>query len=91
MSKSLSEMIKNGAKIVDVRSTEEFEDEHFPGAVNIPVNEIQKRMPELGEKEAPIIMYCASGSRSAFAARTAASAGYKNVMNAGGLSDMPGN
>jgi len=90
MGKSIAETIRSGAKIIDVRSTEEFEDEHFPGAVNIPVNEIQKRMPELGEKDAPIIMYCASGSRSAFAARAALAAGYKNVMNAGGLSDMPG-
>ncbi len=89
MGKSLAEMIRNGAKIIDVRSAEEFEDEHFPGAVNIPVNELQRRMAELGAKDGSIIMYCASGARSAAAMRAASAAGYKNVMNAGGLSDMP--
>jgi phage shock protein E len=84
------EMIKSGAKVIDVRSPEEFEDEHFPEAINIPVNLIQVRAGELGDKNAPLVLYCASGSRSAYAARILSMAGFKKVVNAGGLYDMPG-
>ena len=37
----------------------------------------------------PVIVYCASGARSAYAARILKNAGYKDVVNAGGLYDMP--
>jgi len=84
------EMIKSGAKVIDVRSPEEFEDEHYPDAINIPVNLIQVRAGELGDKNAPLVLYCASGSRSAYAARMLSMAGFKKVVNAGGLYDMPG-
>jgi phage shock protein E len=89
MADPILEMINNGAKIVDVRSREAFEDEHYPKAINIPVNEIQNRMTELGDHATPLVLYCASGSRSAFAARQLSMAGYKKVVNAGGLYDMP--
>jgi rhodanese-related sulfurtransferase len=58
--------------------------------LNIPVNEIQARAKELGGPETPIVLYCASGARSGYAARLLASAGFKKVVNAGGLYDMPG-
>jgi phage shock protein E len=89
MADPILEMIQAGALVVDVRSREEFEDEHYPKAINIPVNEIQKRMAELGDHATPLVLYCASGSRSAFAARLLSMAGYKKVENAGGLYDMP--
>jgi len=89
MADPILEMINSGAKIVDVRSREEFEDEHYPNAINIPVNEIQRRLNELGDAATPLVLYCASGSRSAFAARLLSMAGYKKVINAGGLYDMP--
>ncbi len=86
---TLLEKIRNGALIVDVRTVYEFEDEHFPGAINIPVNDLLPRMSELGEdKERPIILYCASGARSAYAAMILKSHGYKDVTNAGGLDDL---
>jgi phage shock protein E len=86
----LENKIKAGAKIVDVRTVEEFEEEHFPNALNIPVDQIQRRMIEFGEKDKPLVLYCASGARSAYAAKVLRSAGYTDVINAGGLSDMPG-
>jgi phage shock protein E len=86
----LAAKIKEGAMIVDVRSAEEFEEEHYPAAVNIPVDEVHVRLQELGEKNRSIVVYCASGSRSAYAARILKSAGFVDVVNAGGLSDMPG-
>ncbi len=87
----LETKVKSGAKIIDVRTTEEFKEEHYPNALNIPVDQIRQRLTEFGEKNTPIVVYCASGARSAFAARMLKSAGYTDVINAGGLDDMPGN
>ena len=87
----LETTIKAGAKIIDVRTSEEFNEEHYPNALNIPVDQIRRRLAKFGEKNTPIVLYCASGSRSAFAARLLKSAGYTDVINAGGLDDMPGN
>ncbi len=81
--------IQSGAAIIDVRSSEEFNEEAYPNAVNIPVDQIQSRISEFGEKTKPIIVYCASGARSAYAARILKNAGYTDVVNAGGLFDMP--
>jgi phage shock protein E len=90
MTDPILELIKSGAKVIDVRSSEEFEDEHYPNAINVPVNEIQARAKELGDASTPLVLYCASGARSGYAARILAGAGYKKVVNAGGLYDMPG-
>jgi phage shock protein E len=87
---SLQEKIASGAKVVDVRTPEEFSEEHFPGAINISVEEVSQRMSEIGEKEHPVVVYCATGARSAYAARILNAAGYRDVVNAGGLYDMPG-
>ncbi len=86
---NVKEMIKAGARIIDVRSPAEFADEAYPGAVNIPLNVLPAKLGELGPKDAPIVLYCASGARSARAARLLKQAGYANAVNAGGLGDMP--
>lgn len=85
----LAEKIKGGAMIVDVRTPEEFNDEHYPKALNIPVDEMSDRLTEFGDKSRSVVVYCATGSRSAYAARVLRSAGYTDVINAGGLYDMP--
>ena len=82
------EMIKGGAQIVDVRSAEEFRDGFFPGARNIPVGELGRRLGEL-KKDQAVVLYCASGARSGMAARMLKQAGFTQVVNAGGLGDMP--
>jgi len=85
----VEELIKNGAVVVDVRTEEEFEEEHYPNAKCIPVNEIMQRANEIGPKDKPVVLYCASGARSAYAARILKSLGFSKVINAGGLYDMP--
>ena len=82
------ELIKSGAQVVDVRTPEEFRDGAFPGAVNVPVNDLPRRMGEL-KKDKAVVLYCASGARSGVAARMLKQAGYTQVVNAGGLGDMP--
>jgi phage shock protein E len=81
--------IKAGAKIIDVRTPGEFVDESYPGAVNIPLNVLPAKLGELGPKDKPIVLYCASGARSAQAARLLKQEGFADVVNAGGLDDMP--
>ena len=50
--------------IIDVRTTEEFEDGNVSGSINIPLHEIQDRLEELKQIQGPIILCCASGGRS---------------------------
>ncbi len=86
---NVRDKIKAGAKIIDVRSPGEFADEAYPGAINIPLNILPSKVEELGPKDKPIVLYCASGARSASAARFLVQAGFADVVNAGGLDDMP--
>lgn len=81
--------IKAGARVVDVRTEDEFMDEAYPGAVNIPVGALTMRMNELEPKDKPVVLYCASGARSALAAKILKASGWTDVLNAGGLDDMP--
>lgn len=77
--------IPDGALIVDVRSAAEYQAGHFPGALNIPVDEIGARTAELGDKGKPIVVYCRSGRRSGIAKRQLEKAGFTNVVNSGSL------
>ena len=88
MADPVMDRIKAGAQIVDVRTPDEFRDGAYPGAVNIPVQSLGARMGEIS-KDKPVVVYCASGGRSATAARMLLQAGYTDVVNAGGLGDMP--
>ncbi len=85
---TVKQKIEAGAKIVDVRTPEEFRDGGYPGAVNIPLQVLGARMNEL-PKDKPVVLYCASGGRSGMAARQLKQAGFADVTNAGGLGDMP--
>jgi sulfur-carrier protein adenylyltransferase/sulfurtransferase len=61
----------NGAVIVDVREQHEFEESHIPGAVHVPRGHLESRIEgAVPDKSARVITYCASGNRSAFAAKT---------------------
>lgn len=65
----LSEIIGQGAMIVDVRSPEEFRRGHAEGAVNIPLYEIKARTQELKKEQVAVVTCCASGRRSGLAAK----------------------
>lgn len=75
---------RNGAIILDVRSKSEFATGHIKGALNIPVNELAKRLDQLPDKKRPVVTCCASGVRSASAAAILKSSGYVSVFNGGG-------
>jgi NADPH-dependent 2,4-dienoyl-CoA reductase/sulfur reductase-like enzyme/rhodanese-related sulfurtransferase len=80
--------VSNEPIIVDVRSKEEFSGGAYPGAVNIPVDELQHRIGELGSKSREITLYCASGARSGYGQRVLQQLGFTNVKNGGGLMQM---
>lgn len=82
------EKIKGGAMVIDVRTPGEYAGGHYAGATNIPLNELGGRLEQLGAKDRAIVVYCASGARSAQAARMLTGAGYKDVTNAGGLRNL---
>jgi phage shock protein E len=84
----VKEKIDAGATIIDVRTPEEFRDGAYPGAINIPVSSLGARLADIS-KSKPVVLYCASGARSASAARAMKQAGFADVVNAGGLGDMP--
>jgi phage shock protein E len=86
---TVKDKIAAGARIVDVRTPAEFKDGAYKGAVNIPISSLLARMKELDPKDAPIVLYCASGARSGQGARLLKQAGFTDVTNAGGLDDMP--
>lgn len=78
----------NEPLIVDVRTEEEFSYGAFPGAINIPLDELEYRIDELGNKDRKIILYCASGARSGYAVNILRAYGFKNLENGGGISKM---
>lgn len=77
----------NGAKIVDVRSPQEYEEGHIDGAINIPLYEINNKFDEIiNDKNQEIVLYCLSGQRSKNAYKKLVKLGYSNVFNLyGGL------
>lgn len=83
-----SELVQQGAIILDVRSKAEFSGGHIKGAINIPVNVLNNHLGQLKDKDKTIITCCASGMRSASAKSSLQSHGYKNVYNGGGWSSL---
>jgi len=79
---------QNTPLVVDVRTPMEFAAGAFPGALNIPLDELEARLEELGPRTREITVYCASGARSAYAQRMLAGLGFHRVQNGGGLAQM---
>lgn len=78
------------AVILDVRTPEEFETGHVPGAICIPNESIVNKEPEqLPDKTQIILVYCRSGNRSRQAAGKLAKLGYESIYEFGGIFDWP--
>lgn len=78
-----SELIKEGAIVLDVRSRGEFAGGHVKNSINIPVDQLSNNLSKLKDKDKCIICCCASGMRSGTAKRMLEAQGYKAVFNAG--------
>jgi molybdopterin/thiamine biosynthesis adenylyltransferase/rhodanese-related sulfurtransferase len=75
--------------LVDVRERDEWEEGHIPGAIHVPRGFLESRIEQaVPGKSTPIVLYCAGGSRSAFAAKTLEELGYESVASlAGGFTE----
>lgn len=62
-------MLKDGAVIVDVRTPSEFQGGNVVGSINIPLQELEKRLDEVKQLGKPVVLCCASGGRSGMAER----------------------
>jgi rhodanese-related sulfurtransferase len=51
-------LLEEGAQLVDVLPREEYEDEHLPGAINIPLKELDRGTTAKLRRDAPVIVYC---------------------------------
>jgi len=78
----LPELKQEGAQLVDVRTAAEFAGGNVPGSVNIPLDEIGTRASEL-DPQKWVVVFCASGTRSALARRKLKGMGFAKVLNAG--------
>ena len=75
---NFSDLMKEGAQIIDVRSSVEFNSGHIKGSINIPLQNIQNNLSKI-KRDKPVITCCASGMRSASAKSILKSNGYKHV------------
>ena len=79
----VAELIDEGVAVVDVREAEELASGHIPGAKHVPRSYLESRIEgAVPDRSTPVILYCASGNRSAYAARTLLQdMGYENVRS----------
>lgn len=81
---------EEGYVILDVRTWDEYNQGHIPGAILIPDTEIKARAEEvLTDKDQLILVYCRSGRRSKLAAEILVELGYTNIREFGGIIDWP--
>lgn len=75
-------MIASGAQVLDVREADEVEQGVIPGAIHIPRGFLEMRVEELlPNKERPVVVYCAGGVRSVFAAQAMRDLGYQSPVS----------
>ena len=90
--KTAKELMDNETNyiILDVRTQEEYDDKHIPGAILIPDYEITELAEkELTDKNQLILVYCRSGNRSKTASQALVDMGYTNIVEFGGIKSWP--
>lgn len=81
---------QEGYVILDVRNEDEFEEKHIPGAVLIPLGDLENDAEDiLTDKNQMILVYCRSGRRSKSAAAILEMLGYTTIREFGGILDWP--
>ena len=81
---------EEGYIILDVRTQEEYDEGHIPGATQISHEEIAEKADEvLTDRDQLILVYCRNGRRSKIAAEALVELGYTNIKEFGGIIDWP--
>lgn len=83
----MKEKLKN-ATIVDVRTPEEFAENHFPDAINIPLDLVPQNIEKFKKMPKPVVAYCRSGNRSGMAVSMLKQSGVTDIINGGGLDEL---
>ncbi|HZH69432.1 MAG TPA: rhodanese-like domain-containing protein [Flavobacteriaceae bacterium] len=84
---SLQELLKSDAVIIDVRTSNEYLGGHAAASKNIPLQQLQQNLEMLKSIQKPIVLCCASGTRSDIAAKFLNNHGI-NAVNAGSWLDV---
>ena len=84
-------MSEGGVLVLDVRSQEEYDSGHIPGAVLLPVETItaETAAAVISDRSEIILVYCRSGNRSKTAAAALVKLGYENIYEFGGINTWP--
>ncbi|WP_053942394.1 rhodanese-like domain-containing protein [Kallipyga gabonensis] len=80
----------DSAILLDVRSDEEWNEGHLPGALHIPHDQIPQRAKEELPQDKPLFVYCRSGHRAGLAKKDLEKLGFTEVHNVGGILDYKG-
>jgi rhodanese-related sulfurtransferase len=83
----LPDLKSKGAQFIDVRSAGEFAGANAPGTINIPLSELGNRLGEI-TKTSPVVVCCASGTRSGMAKMLLKKHGFSQVHNVGAWSKL---
>jgi len=83
----LADIIKEGAFLVDVRTSAEFANGHVKGSVNIPLDQVASEISRFKDKK-NIIVFCQSGGRSSQAKSILEKNGCENVINGGSWNNV---
>ncbi len=82
---------ESGYLLVDVRTAEEYEEGHIPGAILLPIEEIREgKLDTLPDHDQTLLVYCRTGRRAEDAAAILVKEGYSNVYAIGGIFDWTG-
>jgi molybdopterin/thiamine biosynthesis adenylyltransferase/rhodanese-related sulfurtransferase len=80
-----SELAKPGTVLLDVREPDEYDQGAIPGSIHIPRGHLESQVEsKITDKDAPVLIFCAGGTRSAFAAETLTQLGYSDVVSVAG-------
>ncbi len=83
----LSNLVNEGALLIDVRSEGEFMEGSIVGAINIPLDMIELECEDL-DKNKPIIVFCRSGARSSIAKSILTQKGFTDIINGGSITNV---
>ena len=76
--------LRQGAKVIDVRSAGEYQSQHLPNAIHIPLGELEQRISgHAPNKDEVLLLHCLSGGRSGMGRRILKRMGYARVYNLG--------
>ena len=80
--KGAQALVDDGALLVDVREHDEWQQGRIPGAIHVPRGNLESRIEQAApDRSRPLVVYCAQGNRSAFAAKTLTELGYERPVS----------